>query len=46
MTVPLNEDMSAWADRAMAAMPDDKTTGSIEIPPEALEHLKALGYMQ
>ena len=46
MTSPLNEDLSAWADRAIAAMPDDKTTGSLDIPPEALEHLKALGYMQ
>ena len=29
MTTPLDEDLSAWAARAMAAMPDDASTGSL-----------------
>ena len=46
MNTPLDEDLSAWAERALQAMPDRESTGALDIPPEALEHLKALGYVQ
>jgi arylsulfatase A-like enzyme len=35
-----------WVERARAAMPDGVSTGDLAVPAEALEHLRALGYVQ
>jgi len=46
MTRPRTDDVSSWVERAMAAIPEDAVTGSLVIPDEALQQLRALGYVQ
>ena len=46
MLRPRTDDVSPWVKRAMAAIPDDPGAGSLQIPEEALQQLRALGYVQ
>ena len=46
MTVPLNEDLEPWLKKAATAFPESKASGAVTVPDEALQQLKALGYME
>jgi len=46
MSVPLDEDISPWLKKAETAFPEAKVSGAVTVPDEALQQLKALGYME
>ncbi len=46
MTSPLQEDLSGWVDRAALLMPDRAENKALDIPADALQHLRALGYVE
>ena len=46
MSVALEEDLSPWLKKAATAFPETKVSGSVTVPDEALQQLKALGYME
>lgn len=46
MTVAVDEDLGPWIKKAADAFPEAKVSGVVDVPEEALKHLKALGYME
>ena len=46
MAIPLDEDLAPWRQKAFTAFPEAKVSGAVTVPDEALQQLKALGYME
>jgi hypothetical protein len=46
MTVAVQEDLAPWAKKASTAFPEATVSGVVTVPDEALQQLKALGYME
>lgn len=46
MTIAVQEDLAPWAKKASTAFPEATVSGAVTVPDEALQQLKALGYME
>ena len=46
MVAPLEEPTGPWVERSAAAFPEAASGPGLEVPDEALQQLKALGYVE